>query len=60
MVADVSRDILKAAVIDRHTGNAGFSTGLVKGFGLKSGAVASTIAHDSHNIIILGTNDRDM
>ncbi len=53
-------DILKLAVIERHkkTGNIGL--GLVEGYGLKNGAVALTIAHDSHNIIVVGDNDRDM
>ena len=53
-------DILKLAVIERHkkTGNIGL--GLVEGYGLKNGAVALTIAHDSHNIIVIGDNDRDM
>jgi adenine deaminase len=60
VVSDIERDILKLLVIERHraTGNVGF--GLVKGFGLKSGALASTVAHDSHNIIVVGTNDEDM
>jgi len=53
-------DILKLAVIERHknTGNVGI--GLVEGYGLKHGAVALTIAHDSHNIIVIGDNDLDM
>ena len=53
-------DILKVAVIERHklTGNVGL--GLVEGYGLKNGAVALTIAHDSHNIIVIGDNDDDM
>lgn len=53
-------DILKMAVIERHkkTGNIGI--GLVEGYGLKNGAIALTIAHDSHNIIVIGDNDRDM
>ncbi len=53
-------DILKLAVVERHkkTGNVGL--GLVEGYGLKSGAVGLTIAHDSHNIIVIGTNDEDM
>lgn len=53
-------DILKLAVIERHkeTGNIGL--GLVEGYGLKNGAVALTIAHDSHNIIVIGDNDMDM
>lgn len=57
---DKSKDILKLAVIERHkkTGNIGL--GLVEGFELKSGAIASTVAHDSHNIIVIGDNDKDM
>lgn len=53
-------DILKVAVVERHnrTGNIGLA--LVEGFGLKNGAIASTVAHDSHNIIVIGDNDRDM
>lgn len=60
VVSDVNRDILKLAVIERHraTGNVGL--GLVHGFSLKSGALASSVAHDSHNIIVVGTNDGDM
>jgi adenine deaminase len=60
VVSDTEHDVLKLLVIERHraTGNVGF--GLVKGFGLKSGAIASTVAHDSHNIIVVGTNDEDM
>lgn len=53
-------DILKVAVIERHnkTGNIGLA--LVEGFGLQNGAIASTVAHDSHNIIVIGDNDDDM
>jgi adenine deaminase len=60
VVADTERDILKLAVIERHrrTGNIGL--GLVAGFGLQQGALASSVAHDSHNIIVVGTDDRDM
>lgn len=56
----VSRDLLKVAVIERHnlTGNIGL--GVIKGLGLKSGAIATTVAHDCHNIIVCGTNDKDM
>jgi adenine deaminase len=59
-VSDPSRDLLKIAVVERHqkTGNLGL--GFVKGFGLKTGALASSVAHDSHNIIVVGTNDGDM
>ena len=58
--ADTGRDLLKAVVIERHkaTGNTGI--GIIKGFGLKSGAIASTIAHDSHNIVAVGTSDEDI
>lgn len=59
-VSDIENDVLKLAVFERHraTGNVGL--GLVKGFGLKRGALASTVAHDSHNLIVIGTNDEDM
>ena len=58
--ASSQQDIVKAAVVERHklTGNIGL--GFVKGFGFKSGAVASTVAHDSHNLLVMGTNDEDM
>lgn len=60
VVSDVERDILKMAVIERHKGTGNIGLGLVQGFGLKSGAMASSVAHDSHNIIVVGINDRDM
>ncbi|MEP7199735.1 MAG: adenine deaminase, partial [Chloroflexota bacterium] len=59
-VADVTRDILKLAVIERHQASGSMSVGFVKGFGLKGGALAASVAHDSHNIIVVGTNDNDM
>ena len=59
-VADVGRDILKLAVIERHQASGNIGLGFVKGFGLKRGALASSVAHDSHNIIVIGTNDGDM
>jgi adenine deaminase len=59
-VADISRDLLKIAVIERHTGSGNVGKGFVRGFGLKRGAIASSVAHDSHNIIVVGTNDEDM
>jgi adenine deaminase len=58
--ADVQRDILKIAVIERHQGTGNTGLGFVRGFGLKQGAIASSVAHDSHNIIGVGTNDADM
>lgn len=58
--ADVSRDILKVAVFERHkrTGTVGY--GFVKGFGIQRGALAQTVAHDAHNLLVVGTNDEDM
>lgn len=60
VVSDVDRDILKLVVVERHraTGNVGL--GFVRGFDLKRGALGSTVAHDAHNVIVVGTNDRDM
>ena len=57
---DTERDILKLAVIERHkrTGHRGI--GFISGIGLKAGAIASTVSHDSHNLIVIGTNDSDM
>ncbi|HDK26955.1 MAG TPA: adenine deaminase [Candidatus Atribacteria bacterium] len=60
VVSDIKRDILKVAVIERHHASQKISLGLVKGIGLKKGALGSSVAHDSHNIIIIGTNDKDM
>jgi len=60
VISDVDRDILKVAVIERHHASKKVSLGLVKGIGLKRGALGSSVAHDSHNIIIVGTNDADM
>jgi adenine deaminase len=59
-VADTDRDILKLAVVERHLASGNTGLGFVKGFGLKRGALASSVAHDSHNIIVVGTNDLDM
>lgn len=59
-VSDTGRDILKMAVFERHhnTGNVGL--GFAFGFGLKKGAIATTVGHDSHNLSVVGTNDEDM
>jgi len=59
-VSDSSRDMLKIAVVERHRGTGNIGIGFVKGFGLKHGALASSVAHDSHNIIIVGSTDADM
>ncbi|OGW59601.1 MAG: adenine deaminase [Nitrospirae bacterium RBG_16_64_22] len=58
--ADPERDIAKIAVVERHKASGRIGLGFVRGFGLKAGAIASTVAHDSHNLIVAGTNDRDM
>ena len=59
-ISDPERDILKVAVIERHLASGNTGLGFVKGIGLKSGAIASSVAHDSHNIVVVGTNDEDM
>jgi adenine deaminase len=56
----VKKDQLKMAVIERHHHTGHIGLGIVHGFGLQSGALATTVAHDSHNIIVTGTNDQDM
>ncbi|WP_371372449.1 adenine deaminase [Sporomusa aerivorans] len=56
-VPDPSQDILKLAVWERHKGSGNVGVGLLQGLGLKQGAIASTIAHDSHNLVAVGTND---
>ncbi len=60
VLPDVSRDILKLAVVERYSGKAGRSIGFVQGFGIKTGAIASSVAHDSHNVISVGTSDEDI
>jgi adenine deaminase len=60
IVPDTSRDILKLVVVERHRASGNIGLGLVKGIGLKRGALVSSIAHDSHNIIAVGTNDGDI
>jgi adenine deaminase len=60
VVPDTANDILKIAVIERHAASGKIGLGLVRGFGLRTGAIAGTVAHDSHNLIVVGTNDEDM
>jgi adenine deaminase len=60
IVSDTDRDILKIAVIERHMASGRIAKGLVRGFKLKKGAIASSISHDSHNIVVIGTHDGDM
>lgn len=59
-VVDLERDLLKIAVIERHRGTGNIGLGFVTGMDLHAGALASSIAHDSHNIVVIGTNDADM
>ncbi len=58
-VADIDRDLLKVVVLCRH-GRPGIGRGFVKGFGLRKGALASSVGHDSHNVCVIGANDDDM
>jgi adenine deaminase len=59
-IPDPSRDVAKIAVIERHLGTGRMGIGLVRGFGLRAGAMATTIAHDAHNIVVVGVDDGDM
>jgi adenine deaminase len=59
LVSDTERDILKMAVVNRYT-DTKVSVGFIRNFGLRAGAIASTVAHDSHNIIVTGTSDREI
>jgi adenine deaminase len=58
--SDVERDLLKIAVIERHMASGNMSRGFVRGLGLKRGAIASTVAHDHHNLIVVGADDDSM
>ncbi|MCL1797485.1 MAG: adenine deaminase [Eggerthellaceae bacterium] len=58
--SDVESDVLKTFVFERHHNTGTFAYGFAKGFGIESGAMASTVAHDAHNLLVLGTNDEDM
>ncbi|MBA2273779.1 MAG: adenine deaminase [Actinobacteria bacterium] len=59
-IADPSRDLAKIAVVERHKATGRVGMGFVTGFGLRRGAFASTVAHDAHNMVIVGVNDSDM
>jgi adenine deaminase len=59
-VADAGRDLAKIAVIERHLGTGRIGLGFVRGSGLRRGALASTVAHDAHNIVVVGMDDGDM
>jgi adenine deaminase len=58
--SDPDRDLLKIAVVERHRGTGRIGLGLIRGFGLRKGALASSVAHDSHNVIVVGVDDADM
>ncbi len=60
LAADPHRDLLKLAVVERHHGTGNLGLGLVRGFGLQKGALAASVAHDSHNIIVVGATESDM
>jgi adenine deaminase len=60
LVADPERDLLKLVVIERHHASGSVGLGLVKGLGLRRGALASSVAHDAHNLVIAGASDSDM
>jgi adenine deaminase len=60
VIPDIPRDILKLAVVERHGKNGNIGVTFVRGFGMQNGALASSVAHDHHNIIVAGTNDADM
>jgi adenine deaminase len=60
LVSDPANDVLKMVVVERHHATGNIGLGFVKGLGLKSGALASTVAHDSHNLIVVGVEDEDI
>ncbi|MCJ7595704.1 MAG: adenine deaminase [Desulfobacterales bacterium] len=60
VLSDIETDTLKLAVVERHKGTGRIGLGLVRGFGLKKGALASSVAHDSHNVIAVGVGDADL
>ncbi|HOX59149.1 MAG TPA: adenine deaminase [Candidatus Paceibacterota bacterium] len=60
IVPDVQRDLLKLVVVERHHATGKVGVGFVRGFKLKTGALASTVAHDAHNVVVVGTNDADI
>jgi adenine deaminase len=57
---NIKEDILKIVVVERHKATGNIGIGFVQGFGLKKGAIGSSVAHDSHNLVIVGTNDQDI
>jgi adenine deaminase len=59
-VSDTKRDLLKICVFERHKGTGNVGMGFIKGFGLREGAMASTVAHDSHNLMVVGASDEEI
>jgi adenine deaminase len=59
-LADPTHDLAKIAVVERHLGTGRVGLGFVRGFGLQRGAIASTVAHDAHNVVVVGMNDASM
>jgi adenine deaminase len=59
-VADAERDLAKIAVVERHLGSGRVGLGFVRGFTLRRGAIASSVAHDAHNLVVVGMNDASM
>lgn len=57
---NIKEDILKIVVVERHKATGNIGIGFVQGFGIKKGAIGSSVAHDSHNLVIVGTNDQDI
>jgi adenine deaminase len=60
IVSDIERGILKLVVVERHRATGNVGVGFVRGFGLKRGALGSTVAHDAHNVVVVGVNDSDI
>jgi len=60
VIADPGKDLLKLVVVERHHATGNIGIGLVKGFGMKKGAIATSVAHDSHNIVVAGVSDEDI
>jgi adenine deaminase len=60
IVSDTERDILKLVVVERHRATGNVGVGFVRGFGLKRGALGSTVAHDAHNVVVVGVSDSDI
>jgi len=60
IIADTARDILKLVVVERHRATGNVGVGFVRGFKMQRGALASTVAHDAHNVVVVGANDADL